>query len=63
MKNQNPTIKTKSTSTVRKKGTLNLNVISCRIRIRKLLQIKRKNNQKNLVKLVLHKMSTLMENS
>ena len=43
---RNPVIKTKLASTIRKMGTSNLSVISCRIRIRELLQIKRKNNRK-----------------
>ena len=37
-------IMTKPIDTVRKKGTSNLNAISCGIRIRKLLQIRRENN-------------------
>ena len=41
---RNPVIKTKPTGIVRKMGTLNLNAISYRIRIRELLQIKRENN-------------------
>ena len=60
---RNPVIKTKLASTIRKMGTSNLSVISCRIRIRELLQIKRENNKKNLMKLMLQKMSIVMENS
>ena len=41
---QNLVIKTKPVDTVRKEDTSNLNVISCKIRIRKLLQIRRENN-------------------
>ena len=50
---RNSVIKTKPVGAIRKKGTPNLNVISCRIKIRKLLQIKRINDQKNPMKLVL----------
>ena len=50
---RNSVIKTKPVGAIRKKGTPNLNVISCRIKIRKLLQIKRINNQKNPMKPVL----------
>ena len=60
---QNPVIKTKPTSIVRKMGTLNLNAISYRIIIRELLQIKRENNQKNSMKPVLRKTSIVIENS
>ena len=41
---RNLVIKTKPVGTIRKRGTSNLNAISCRIRVRKLLQIIRKNN-------------------
>ena len=60
---RNLKIKSKLASTVRKKGTSSLNVISCRIRIRELLQIKRENNQKNPMKPVLQKVRIMMENS
>ena len=50
---RNIVIKMKPIGTIRKRGTPNLNAISCRIRIRELLQIKRENNQKNPVKPVL----------
>ena len=61
--NQIPIIKTKPTCDVRKRSTSNLNAISCKIRIRKLLQIRKENNQKIPVKPVLKKISTMMENS
>ena len=47
----------------KKNDISNLNDVSYKIRIIKLLQIKRENNKKNLMKLMLQKMSIVMENS
>ena len=50
-------------TTAKRRGTLNLSATSCRIRIRELLLIRRENNQIILVKLVLEKITAVMDNS
>ena len=51
----------KPATTTRRNGILNLSATSCRIRIRELLLIRRENNRIISVKLVLQKMTAVME--